>query len=175
MNEEKNNKSQRIKWQIPEYRSPQRSKNWYITALIFLTLAIFFSLFEITGWKLVFLGKDSNFLFIIILLMSAVIMYIYEKKPPLMINIKLDQEGVTVGQKFYDYSEFKNFCVLYRPKQSLKRLYLEFKNSAKMRISLPLRSLDALSVRNFLARYLEEDFERENAPLSEQLTKILKL
>ncbi len=175
MNEEKNNKSQRIKWQIPEYRAPQRSKNWYITALIFLTLAIFFSLFEITGWKLVFLGKDSNFLFIIILLMSAVIMYIYEKKPPLMINIKLDQEGITVGQKFYDYSEFKNFCVLYRPKQSLKRLYLEFKNSAKMRISLPLRSLDALSVRNFLARYLEEDFERENAPLSEQLTKILKL
>ncbi len=164
-----------LQWQIPEYRVPTRSKNWYIVAAILLLLMLLFCFFTIKSWRIVFLGAQSNFLFALILIMSAVLMYINEKRPPLMVNFKIGPEGVNIGQKFYNYSEFKNFCVLYRPKQSIKRLYLEFKNTAKMRLSIPLRRMEAATVREFLAQYLEEDFERENEPLSEQLTKLLKL
>ena len=164
-----------LQWQIPEYRIPKRSKNWYIIASIVFLLMLLFCFFTIKSWHIVFLGAQSNFLFALILIISAVLMYINEKRPPLMINFKIASDGVSVGQKFYDYSEFKNFCVLYRPKQSIKRLYFEFKNSAKMRLSVPLRRMDAATVREFLAQYLEEDFERENEPQSEQLTKLLKL
>jgi len=169
------NKAKFLQWQIPEYRIPQRGKNWYIIASIFLALTLFFCFFAIKDWRLIFLGTQSNFLFALILLISAALMYNNEKKPPLMVNFKIGPEGVDIGQKFYDYSEFKNFCVLYRPKQSIKKLYFEFKNTAKMRLSVPLRRMDASTVRNFLNRYLDEDFERENEPLSEQLTKLLKL
>lgn len=164
-----------LQWQIPEYRVPKRSRNWYIIAGVFLLLALFSCFFTIKSWRLIFMGLQSNFLFALILIMSAILMYVNEKRPPLMVNFKLGPDGISVGQKFYDYSDFKNFCVLYRPKQSIKRLYLEFKNSAKMRLSIPLRRMDAATVREFLAQYLEEDFERENEPLSEQLTKLLKL
>lgn len=164
-----------LQWQIPEYRVPARSKNWYIIAGILLTLMLLFCFFTIKSWRIVFLGAQSNFLFALILIMSAALIYINEKRPPLMVNFKIGSDGVSVGQKFYDYSDFKNFCVLYRPKQSIKRLYLEFKNTAKMRLSIPLRRMDAATVREFLVQYLEEDFERENEPLSEQLTKLLKL
>ena len=102
-------------------------------------------------------------------------MYINETREPEMIEIDLGPEGVKVGSKFYEYTEFKNFSVLYKPKQSLKSLYFEFKRSTHPRISIPLRRLDALTVRNFLVRYIDEDLERENQPLSEQLTKLLKL
>lgn len=164
-----------LQWQAPEYRVPERSKNWYIIAGLFLFFALLSCFFTIESWKIVFLGLKSNFLFALILLMASALLYINEKKPPLMVNFKIGPEGVNVGQKFYDYSDFKNFCVLYRPKQSIKRLYLEFKNTYKTRISVPLRRMDAATVREFLAQYLEEDFERENEPLSEQLTKLLKL
>jgi len=43
------------------------------------------------------------------------------------------------------------------------------------RLSVPLRRMDALTVRNFLVRYLDEDLTRTVPPLSEQLTKLLKL
>ena len=92
-----------------------------------------------------------------------------------MVNVELSPEGLKLGQKFYSYDELKNFCVLYRPKESIKNLYFEFKNNMRPRLSLPLRNLDALTVRNFLVRYLDEDLERSNPPLSEQLTKLLKL
>ena len=164
-----------LRWQVPEYRVPERNRTWYILAAIFIFICIFFSLFKISQWKLVFLGYESNFLFILIIILSAVIMYLYEKQPAEMINVELGPEGIKVGEKFYDYDELKHFCVLYKPKQSIKQLYFEFKMSAKQRLSLPLRRMDALTVRNFLVRYLDEDLDRTNNPLSEQLTKLLKL
>jgi hypothetical protein len=142
-----------LQWQIPEYRVPERSKNWYIIAGTLLILVLLSCFFTIKSWKIVFLGAQSNFLFALILIISATLMYVHEKRPPLMVNFKIGPEGVNVGQKFYNYSEFKNFCVLYRPKQSIKRLYFEFKNSAKMRLSIPLRRMDAATVREFLAQY----------------------
>jgi len=102
-------------------------------------------------------------------------MYTHEKQPPMMVDFELGPEGVKIGGKFYDYDDIKNFCVLYKPKQSIKQLYFEFKSATRQRLSVPLRRMDALTVRNFLIRYLDEDLERSNDPLSEQLTKLLKL
>lgn len=102
-------------------------------------------------------------------------MYIHEKRPPQMIDFSLSKDGVKLGSKFYDYDVLKDFSVLYKPKESIKNLYFEFKNTARPRLSIPLRRMDALEVRNFLIRYLDEDLERNNPPLSEQLTKLLKL
>lgn len=164
-----------LTWQVPEYRVPKRGRSWYIVTGIFLALCFFFSLFTISSWRLVFLGYNSNFLFILILLIASAIMYFNEKSEPLMITFQMGPEGIKVGGRFYDYDEIKNFAVLYKPKQSVKQLYFEFKNSARPRLSIPLRRMEALAVRNFLIRYLDEDLERDNPPLSEQLTKLLKL
>ena len=164
-----------LRWEVPEYKIPERGRAWYIIAGTFLFLCVFFSFFTITDWHLEFLGYNSNFLFAVILIVSASIMYINEQRPPMMVNFELGPDGVKVGSKFYDYDEIKNFCVFYKPKLSIKSLYFEFKNSTRMRLSVPLKRMDALTVRNFLVRYLNEDLERENEPLSEQLTKLLKL
>lgn len=166
-----------IIWEVPEFRKPQRGKNWYIIAGILAFLMIFFSFFSLNlrPLKLAFLGNNNNFLFALIIILAAAIMILIESKEPKMIKVKLDINGIKLGENFYEYDDIKNFCVLYRPKDSIKNLYFEFKNTARFRLSLPLRSLDPLAVRNFLKRYLEEDLERTHPPLSEQLTKILKL
>lgn len=174
-NNSRANDSRYIRWEVPEYRTPKRGRNWYLIAGIFAFICLFFSFFSFRSWHLVFLGLSSNFLFVLIILVAAIIMIINESREPLMIRAEIGPEGVRIGQKFYDYGDLKHFAVLYKPKQSVKRLYFEFKGAGRQRLSLPLRHLDPLTVRNFLTRYLDEDLERIEMPLSEQLTKLLKL
>jgi len=169
------NEQKYLKWAVPEYRKQQRGRGWYIAMAIFVIICLFFCFFTIRDWRLISLGLSSNFLFALIIIITAIIMVINEGRDPLMVNFELGPEGIRIGSKFYDYDSFKNFSVIYKPKQSVKNLYLEFKNSIHPRVSVPLRSLEALTVRNFLIKYLEEDLERTDPPLSEQLTKLLKL
>jgi len=169
------NNSNYLKWQIPNYRKPERSKNWYILAIIFVFICLFFSFFTIAGWHLVFLGRGSNFLFALIIIMSSIIMIINDSQPVSMLNCELGPEGVKLAGRLYEYADLKDFSIIYQPKESIKNLYFEFTNSLKQRLSFPLRHMDPLTVRNFLLKYLKEDLERTEAPLSEQLTKLLKL
>ena len=164
-----------LRWQVPEYHKPERGRRWYLAAIIFAFVCLFFCFFTLSSWKLVFLGMSANFLFALIILTAIIIMIINESRPPLMVDFELGPEGVKIGRRFYDYDDIKNFSVLYKPKDSLKNLYIEFKGSFQPRLSVPLRRQDALTVRNFLIRYLDEDLERTDPPLSEQLTKLLKL
>jgi len=168
-------KTQYLAWPVREFNKPERSRNWYIITGVIVFLLIFSSFFGFSGWRLVFLGSNSNFLFVLIIIMSSVIMFINHQREPLIVEVKLGPEGVRIGKNFYDYDVFKNFVVLYRPKEGIKNLYLEFKSFWRPRLSIPLRRMDAFTVRSFLIRYLEEDFERTETPLSEQLTKLLKL
>ncbi len=169
------NKDKYLRWAVPEYRKPERDRRWYILAGVVAFLCLFFCFFAISHWHIIFLGSGANYLFALILIVATIIMIFNESQPTIMVNVELSPEGLKLGQKFYSYDELKNFCVLYRPKESIKNLYFEFKNNMRPRLSLPLRNLDALTVRNFLVRYLDEDLERSNPPLSEQLTKLLKL
>jgi len=164
-----------IRWQVPEYRVPKRSRRWYLIAGILALLLIFLCFFTISHWRFVYLGNSSNFLFAFIIIMAIIIMIINESRPPIMVNVEIGPEGLKIGSRFYDYDTIKNFVVLYKPKQSLKSVYFEFKGSVRPRLALPLRRLDALTVRNFLIRYLDENLERTEMPLSERLTKLLKL
>ena len=164
-----------MRWSVPEYKKMERTRNWYIAAAIVGLICLFFSFFALRSWHLIFLGAGSNFLFALIIIIAAIVMIIAEGQPPIMVEIELGPEGITIGRRFYDYDGFKNFCVLYKPKRSIKNLYLEFKNSVRPRVSIPLRRLDALTVRNFLVQYLDENLERVEPPVSEQLTKLLKL
>jgi hypothetical protein len=170
------NKPQYLRWQVPEYKKHDRSRNWYIIASLFALVCLFFCFFTFTNWHTItFLGVSSNFLFALIIIMAAIVMIINDSQKAPLVDIELGPEGVKIGAKFYDYDDLKNFAVIYKPKQSLKNLYFEFKGSLHPRLSIPLRRLDALTVRNFLIRFLNEDLERTDAPLSEQLTKLLKL
>ncbi len=166
---------QYIRWQVPEYTIPKRDKRWYLSAGALAFIILFFCFFTIRNWQLTFLGASSNFLFALFIIVAIIILIINEGRPPLLVTVELGPEGIKIGSRFYDYDRISNFVVLYKPKQSLKSLYLEFKNSIQPRVSLPLRRLDALEVRNFLARYLDENKERTEMPLSERLTKLLKL
>jgi len=173
---EENNKVQYLAWQVPEYDKKERDRNWYIIATGFLFVCLFFCFFEISHWKIALLGVNSNFIFALILILSAIITLINDGQEPNVVDFKIGPEGINIGKRFYDYDELRHFSIIYKPNIEIKHLYLEFKNSLiHPRLSINLYDQDPITVRNYLLRYLDEDLERLNPPASEQLTKLLKL
>ena len=152
-----------ISWIVPEFEKHERSKKWYIGAG------------SISLFLLVFAIFTSNFLFAIIIITAALITIIHDGKEADLVTVILDDDGVIIGRKFYDYDDLKNFSVLFKPKEDLKNLYFEFKNPAKQRLSIPLFDNNPLEIRDFLLKYMIENLDRINMPLSENISKFLKI
>ena len=152
-----------ISWQVPEYDRHERTKLWYIIAIIITLLLLLFSLFT------------ANFLFAVIIIVAALVVILHDGREPEKVKVSLTDEGIVVGRKFYDYDEIKNFSIVYKPRQEIKNLYFEFKSAIKHRLSIPLENMNPLSIRENLLKYLEEDLDRTDQPLSEGLAKLFKL
>jgi len=152
-----------ITWLVPETEKHHRSKKWYIWAG---SIAIFFLIYAIF---------TLNFLFAIIIISFATIITISDNRNIEKIEILLDEEGIHTGRTFYDYDLIKDFSILYKPKDNLGNLYFEFNNTLKQRLSIPLEDQDPIIIRDFLLKYLEEDLDRTNPPLSESLSRLLKI
>ena len=156
-------KERAISWHVPEYINYERSRNWYIVAGAVAFGLLLFSFFT------------QDFLFAVIIIIAVLLYVLNHGHEPMMINVDLTDEGVVVGRKFYDYDEIKNFSVIYKPKQDIRNIYFEFKNGLKHRLSVPMDGMDPIVIRDFLLRYLHEDLERTDMPLSESLARLLKL
>ncbi len=165
MNNKKSTASQNasFSWEVPEYINHQRTFRWYVVAISISLLLLIFSFFT------------NNFLLPIIIIIVAFILIMQHGQETDKVLIELDNEGLTIGQKFYDYDNFRHFAIVYKPKLGDKNLYFEFQNALKLRISLPLENMNPVEIRNHLLQFLDEDTERTDIPLSESLSKILKL
>ena len=152
-----------ISWEVSEYEKHSRGKGWYIFSSIVSFLLILYSF--LTG----------NFLFAIIIIIATIVVVLHDGQETTLVKISLTEEGVVVGRKFYDYDEFENFSIVYKPKQGIKNLYFEFKSVVRPRLSIPLEKINPLLVREKLLKYLEEDLDRTDQPLSEELAKLFKL
>lgn len=152
-----------IGWSIPEYDKHEREKNWYIISAAVGLLLLIYSFFS------------GNFLFAAIIIIGALVIIIHDGQEPMKINFIITDEGLLVGRKFYDYDIIKDFSIVYKPRENVKNLYFEFKNLLKPRLSIPLKSMNPLPIRENLLKYLPEDLERTDQPVSEALAKMFKL
>ena len=152
-----------IQWEIPEYEKHTKDRRWYIIAAIISLALIAYAVFT------------RNYLFALIIVIIDFIIITRDGQEPLVVLFSIEPTGIAVGQRFYSYETFKDFAVVYRPDDNIKRLYINFKNSLRPHLSIPLKEASPVEVRNYLLRFLAEDLERNDAPLSEGLSKLLKL
>ncbi|MCK4540427.1 hypothetical protein KAU09_04715 [Candidatus Parcubacteria bacterium] len=152
-----------FKWQVPEYDKRERPKIWYILASALAVILLLFSI------------KTGNFLFAIIIIIAALVIILHDGKEPEKVDFAIYSEGVKIGKRFYDYEEIKNFSIIFKPRKDVKNLYFEFKSGIKHRLSIPLEDMNPLQIREILLKYLKEDLERTDRPVSEDLAKLLKL
>jgi len=150
-------------WIIPEYDKHERSRFWYIGASI------------ASGLALIYAFWTSNFLFAVIIIIAATIIILNDNREPEKIKFALTSEGLVINNKFIDFDDLKNFSIIYKPSYGVKKLYFEFKNVLRPRLSIYLDNMNPLPIREILLNYLPEDLERENEPLSEQLGRLFKI
>ncbi|MCK5061620.1 hypothetical protein KAR28_03650 [Candidatus Parcubacteria bacterium] len=151
------------KWHVTEYEKYERSKKWYITAIAVAFLSMLFAFF--TG----------NFLFAVIIIIVSLIVILHDGRDPYPIDVKIAEDGIFIGKNYYDYDEIKDFAIIYKPRMGIKHLYLNFNSFLKHRLSIYLGKADPLQIREYLLKYLPEDLERTDPPLSETLSRIFKI
>lgn len=154
--------TEQISWSFPDYQKPARSRQWYIWTSILFFAMLAYAIFT------------ANFLFGLIIIMAAVILFINNNKKPAEIKLTLSIDGVDIQSHHYDFKEIEKFWLLYEPPE-VKNLYLSFKSSLRPTLSIPLLNQNPLIVRNFLKNHLTEDLAKENESTSEALARVLKL
>lgn len=152
-----------MSWEIPEYHKHDRGHWWY---LIYALVGIGFVV-----QALIF----GNFLFALIIVIGSLALFLSDARHPKSIPVIITTEGVIVGGSFYDFDAIRHFTVVYKPAENIKRVYFVFKSALRHRLSLSLAEANPLFVREQLMKYLPEDLERTDEPLSEFLARLLKL
>lgn len=90
-----------ITWSASEYIAHEKDVRWY--ALFFLAVA------GIVG--LIYLITRDIFSSIVVFALAAFVAYSAGRKPHI-ITYKLDRHGLTIGDKFRPYSDFRSFAIL---------------------------------------------------------------
>lgn len=151
-----------ISWTFPEYPRYARGFFWY---LITMTVGIGLLLYAlITG----------NFLFALIILMFALVIYMAATSHPADVKLSITEEGIELGGMFYPYREIRHFWFIYEPPH-VKNLYIDFKSSLRPRLTVDLMDRNPNDVRRALSRYVTEDLTEEDEPLSELLGRMFKI
>lgn len=151
-----------VEWLVPEYREHARSRRWYIAASLTLIALLTYSLLT------------ANFLFALIVIVAGLIIVLQDKHKAPLIPFAVTEAGIGLGKNFYDYAKLQSFWLYYEPDEA-KTLFLEFKNRVRPRLPIPLLNKNPLHVREHLLKFLPEDINKANEPVSEQLSRLLKI
>jgi len=151
-----------FQWTVKEYEQDVRDRRWFI-------------LMGVLGVSLIlFAVLTSNYLFVLVVVLFAIILFLHSMQAPLEVDFAITQTGVVIGNKFYRFSEFEGFWLIYNPPE-VKTLYFSFNSFIKHRIHIPLHDNDPLPIREHLIKFVDEDFEQEEEPLSDRLARLFRL
>lgn len=149
-------------WNFSEFGTAWRNRSWQKAGIIIGALLLVYAVFS------------ANYLFAVIIVLSAIIFYFQAIQKPLTVNCQITEDGIKIGKRLYDYRELDKFWIIYEP-PNIKNLYLEFRNPVKPRLGIPLQNQDPIKIRQTLLNYLIEDTEREHEPLSDGLARWFRL
>ncbi|MAF13669.1 MAG: hypothetical protein CMI53_02125 [Parcubacteria group bacterium] len=148
-------------WKFSEFPQYHRDSNWYVWGGI------------IVGFFLVYSFFTANLLFGLIVIISALLIIMFQRSND-EVEFKITEDGILVNNKFFEYKKIENFYIIYEPPE-VKTLYFELTGFFNPRIPISFEDQNPVEVRDVLLKYLTEDLERENEPVSDQTSRMFKL
>jgi hypothetical protein len=150
-------------WTFPEYDKPHRGKVWYSVVIGLAALLMFYAI------------RDANFLFALIILLFAIIVFTHHRSEPLDLTFTVYETGLFIGDRFYYFRQIGSFAVVYEP-PLVKRLYIKPRgNVIRNEISIPLQKQNPVKIRSLLLDYIEEDLDHDQESSNDMATRIFKL
>ncbi len=151
-----------MQWEFPEYDKPERGLFWYV-AMIGVGLLL-----------LIYAISDANFLFALIVILFAFILFTHHRSEPLRLSCLLYERGIQIGEKFYLFRELDSFALIYEP-PLVKKLYIRPKGAwLHHDIPIQLYDQDPVAIRALLVQYVTEDLEKESESTSEVIARVFK-
>ncbi len=89
------------RWQASEYVDHQRDASWFAGLVAIAALLIIVDVFFIRGY-----------IFSILIIVMAITLIIYSRRPSRIIDYALNEEGILIGQRFRAFDEFRGFGVI---------------------------------------------------------------
>ncbi len=151
-----------VEWVMPEYRRYQRGKWWY-AGMGAAALGL-----------LIYCVASANFLFALIVLMVALVVYMTSVGEPRQVRLSLTEAGLTIGDAFFPYKDMSRFWVAYEPPE-VRSLYIDFKSAIRPRMTIDLGDINPLVVRDALITFVPEDANEDGEPISDIISRILKI
>lgn len=153
------NKKQ-ISWSAPEFIHYPKNAWWFVgLTVIGLGLAVYFAF-------------RKEFLNAFLFLLFYMIAYYYSKIKAKILEIKIDEKGVTFGGNHISYAQIKSFWIVYEP-DVVKTLNFETTAYLNRFITLQLGNTDPEQVREVLSEHIVEDTDR-GEQISDKLARTLK-
>lgn len=88
-----------ISWQAQEYVQTEKNIGWYVGLIVVGVLLVLLSVL-LKAWT-----------FTALIVISVMALIVYTVRPPRMIKYKLDEKGLTEGDRLYEYDKFKAFGI----------------------------------------------------------------
>lgn len=138
----------KISWQALEYKQKEKTVDWYWAVIIIALAIVVISIYT------------HNMLFAVLVILSTGILLSFSINKPRLIDISINQKGITVDHDMYPFITLESFWV-----ESIKgedeKILLKSNKLLMPLITIPLEEHHHLDVREFLLQYLKEEEMRE--------------
>lgn len=150
-----------LEWETPEFIPHPKGAVWF---LIMGMLVLGFTAYAvITG---------SATMAIVFLLLGGMV-YLTHNQEPKIIRIRVSEMGISVGDKFYQYTSLNSFWIVYNP-PFVSRLYLRLSNKSLTEIKVELNHQNPVELRRALTGELPE-IEGGQEKLTDIFIRLLRL
>lgn len=150
-------------WRIPEFIKHERSTAWYY--IVGLGMAGLF----------VHAIASLNFLFAIILFLSASIIYLHERQEPEMLDFLIVETGIVLGKRYMPFKDLQSFWIIYDPVEKHKILYFGVNGTLRRELPVDLDNQDPVAIRNILLQFLSEDLDKEDLANDETISRVFRI
>jgi hypothetical protein len=143
LEQEQSMKNALAHWRAPEYEIYEKSKKWYLYALLLLAAIVAFAVYT-----------DSPVMAITFILIG-VVGYIFVNRAPQILDFSITRDGIIAGRNLYEFDNMTSFWIFYEPGQ-VKVISLHMKNRIMPFMHIPIHDEDPTKIRRILLEYVPE-------------------
>ncbi len=138
-----------IAWQAPAFKYYPKDVSWYWMSFIIAILLMAFAILQ------------KNFLFAVFIFLAEISVFILARRQPEILKFKIDDKGITVIDKIYQFNDLEKFCLrLDEEDQNLEELILKRKTHFNPYLKIFVDIRVASQVRDILSpKVTEEAYE----------------
>ncbi len=147
-------------WRSPTFMFFEKSPSWYTTiALIGLAIALFFIFFL------------KRYLAAAVTVLSVIVLFRLANFKPKNQEIVVDDSGITVGNKLYDWEKLLGFWFV--PTNDGLFLYLKTNQRLLPNVAIPIENKNPEEIRQTLLSYLPE-LPSRGEEMVDRVSRLLK-